>query len=71
MISINNLRRIRESRGLSQTELAYKTGVTPRYIAFIETGDRTPSLKTASKLAKVLNTTVDDIFLNKKCTKCT
>lgn len=71
MIYINQLRNIRESRGLSQTELAYKVGVTPRYVAFIETGDRNPSLKTASKIAEVLNTTVDDIFLSNKCTKCT
>ena len=71
MININILKKVRETKGLSQTELAYKAGITPRYIAFIESGDRNPSLKVAKKIADILNSTVDDIFLNNKCTKCT
>lgn len=53
---------------LSQDQLASAVGVTQRYIGFIEAGDRTPSLKVAKKIADVLNSTVDDIFLPKKCT---
>lgn len=68
MITINELRKYREVANLSQDQLASAVGVTQRYIGFIEAGDRTPSLKVAKKIADVLNSTVDDIFLPKKCT---
>ena len=68
MITINELRKYREAANLSQDQLASAVGVTQRYIGFIEAGDRTPSLKVAKKIADVLNSTVDDIFLPKKCT---
>lgn len=60
----NKLKEYREKKQLSQTELAYKTGVSQRYIAFIEAGQRTPSLKLANKIASVLNSKVDRIFLS-------
>lgn len=68
MITINELRKYREMANLSQDQLASAVGVTQRYIGFIEAGDRTPSLKVAKKIADVLDSTVDDIFLTKKCT---
>ena len=68
MITINELRKYREVANLSQDQLASAVGVTQRYIGFIEAGDRTPSLKVAKKIADVLNSTVDDIFLSKECT---
>ena len=68
MITINELRKYREVANLSQDQLASAVGVTQRYIGFIEAGDRTPSLKVPKKIADVLNSTVDDIFLPKKCT---
>lgn len=71
MININNLRKYRENANLTQTELAYKVGVTERYIAFLETGDRKPSLDVAEKVSNVLGATINDIFLNSKCTKRT
>ena len=68
MITINELRKYREAANLSQDQLASAVGVTQRYIGFIEAGDRTPSLKVAKKIADALDSTVDDIFLSKKCT---
>ena len=68
MITINELRKYREMANLSQDQLASAVGVTQRYIGFIEAGDRTPSLKVAKKIADVQDSTVDDIFLTKKCT---
>lgn len=59
----NKLRQKMRAQGISQTELAYKVGVTQRYIAFLETGDRMPSLETAQKIARVLKTSTDSIFL--------
>lgn len=59
---MNNLKEIRKANKISQTELAYKAGVSARHIAFIEHGDRTPSIKIAIKIARALNSTVEEIF---------
>lgn len=59
----NKIKEYRQKKGLSQTELAYKTGVSPRYIAFIEANQRTPSFKVALRISEVLGETVDTIFL--------
>ena len=59
----NRLREYRREKNMSQTELAYKTGVSQRYIAFIEAGKRTPSLDLAKKISLILNRSVDTIFL--------
>lgn len=71
MIGINRLKYYREKANLSQDDLASAVGVTQRYIGFIEAGERTPSLKVAKMIADELNSTVDNIFLTKNCTKCT
>ena len=60
---MNRLKELREKAGLSYEELAVKLGVSVRYIRFIETGDRTPSLRIALKISKLLNKDVNDIFL--------
>jgi len=60
------LKEIRERKGLTQQKLADLAGVHIRYIAFLESGDRTPSLKVAYKLADILETPVEDIFLPTK-----
>ncbi|CEO06000.1 DNA binding protein [[Clostridium] sordellii] len=49
---------------MTQTQLGELLGVTPRYIAFLEKGERTPSLDIAFKIAKIFDTTIEDIFLN-------
>ncbi|WP_239639643.1 MULTISPECIES: helix-turn-helix transcriptional regulator [unclassified Megasphaera] len=59
----NRIKEYRQKKGLSQTELAYKTGVSQRYIAFIEANQRTPSFKLALRISKALGETVDTIFL--------
>ena len=63
---MNALKKIREAKNLSQTELAAKVGVSQRYIAFIEKGDRTPSLGNALRIASIMGCHVEDIFLNSK-----
>lgn len=68
---MNNLKEYRLKRHLSQNELAEKVGVIPRYIAFIEAGQRKPSLPVALKLAATLRVSVEDIFLPANCTFCT
>lgn len=50
-------------KNLTIPELARKTELSERYLRFIETGDKNPSLQTAQKIAVVLGVTTDDIFL--------
>ena len=59
----NKVKQYRKKRKLTQTELAYKTGVSQRYIAFIEANQRNPSLRLAQKIANVLGEKVDAISL--------
>ena len=68
---MNNLKKYREEKSLSREQLAVELGVSGRYIAFLEQGQRTPSLNTAIKIAKYFNASIEDIFLDKKCTKST
>jgi putative transcriptional regulator len=63
MHKMSNLRAIRKGKAVSQEELALFAGVTVRYIAFLESGDRKPSIDVALKIAKKLETPVEDIFL--------
>ena len=50
--------RLREKRGLSQRDLAQKTGFKQPQIARIESGDYLPTLETLLKLADVLGARV-------------
>lgn len=56
-----NLRNARESKGMSQNELATLVGVNQSMIAHIENGLKIPSLGVCLELARVLNTTVDEL----------
>ena len=53
------LRRAREARGLSQLDLAKKTGLQPAAISHFETGQRSPSFENLRKLADALSLSVD------------
>ncbi len=58
--------RIKELRArydLTQEDLARKVGVRRETILFIEKGNYNPSLKLAHEIAKVLQTTIDDLFI--------
>lgn len=68
---MNNLKKIRLENKLSREELSAKLGLTSRYIAFLEKGERNPSLPTAYRISNFFNKPVEDIFLNTKCTKST
>lgn len=59
----NNLKLIRTNKQISISDLSRKTGISERYLRFIESGEKNPSLKTAQRIAVALETTTDDIFL--------
>lgn len=48
------VRKLRQAHGMTQGQLAEKTGVTREYIARLEAGRYDPSLSTIEKLAKAL-----------------
>ena len=50
-----NIREKREELGLSQKELAEKSGITQSFLCDIEQGRSKPSIDTALKIAEVLN----------------
>ena len=57
------LREARRKRGLTQDELADKSGVTQAAISSIERGQvQSPSWDTVSKLCAVLRMKPDDVF---------
>jgi len=58
--------RIKELRArydLTQEDLARKIGVRRETILFIEKGKYNPSLKLAHDIARVLQTTIDELFI--------
>lgn len=59
---MTKLREYRIKRGWTQEKLAQLVGVDRTFISNLEYGKATPSLHVAYKLAKVFNTTIDDLF---------
>ena len=56
------IRELREKRNLTQEALAEKVDVTRQTILFLEKGKYNPSLRLAYKIARVLNSKIEDIF---------
>lgn len=55
----NRLREAREKKGLSQAELAQKSGFQPSAVSHFESGRRSPSFDNLRKLADALSVTID------------
>ena len=56
------IRELRLRKGLSQEELAFRTGVHRTYLGGIERGERNPALKNIAAIAKALNITLSELF---------
>lgn len=59
----NNLSSLRKEKGMNQTELGDKVGVSRQTISLIERGDYNPSVLVALSLARVFEVKVEDIFI--------
>ncbi len=59
----NNIRELRKKLGFRQEDLSTTLCVTRQTINAIENNKYNPSLELAMKLAKLLNTTVEDLFI--------
>lgn len=61
------LKEYRKKHNLTQRELASKVGVTPAYVALIETGSRkNPSYNTLQKIAKALDISIAELLEDEK-----
>jgi len=59
----NHIRELREAMGLTQAELAKRTGVSRQAINAIETGKYDPSIWLAYALAKTFGKSIEDVFV--------
>jgi len=53
----------RNEKGLTQVEVARKAEMSVRHYQCLEAGNAKPKIDTAERVAKVLNSTVDELFL--------
>lgn len=58
----NNVRNYRESKGLTQQELADLASLHRNYITSVEKGDRNLTVATLSKIASALNIDIHRLF---------
>ena len=59
------LREFRELKGLQQTELARRAGVSREVVGKIERGETSPTLETLSRLCQVLRVPLAEFFTPK------
>jgi putative transcriptional regulator len=57
------IKELRARYNLTQEDLARKVGVRRETILYLEKGKYNPSLKLAHDVAKVLQTTIDKLFI--------
>jgi transcriptional regulator with XRE-family HTH domain len=58
----SRIKELRLDRGISQEELAHRSGLSRTGMGFLETGKRWPRLDTLLKVAEGLNITVDELL---------
>ncbi|MCD7034344.1 helix-turn-helix transcriptional regulator [Metabacillus sp. GX 13764] len=58
----NNLKTLREKRGLSQADLARELSVSRSWVHKLETSKSEPSLRMALRIAAILECKIEDIF---------
>lgn len=57
-----NIKKYREKNNMKQSDLAEQVGVRRETIGHLENGKYNPSLKLAIDIAKVFNTSVEELF---------
>jgi transcriptional regulator with XRE-family HTH domain len=59
---ISLLQRERERRELSKYFVAQESGLSPQMIAYVENGDRNPTLETVLRMASALEVDLEDVI---------
>ena len=62
VVKTNSLIEIRIRKGLNQTELAARAGITGGFMSQIERGLYRPSPRVAHRIAEVLGVSFDELF---------
>ena len=57
-----NLRRIRENKGMTQEELAERSGFSQHYISTLENGKRNPTVVTLYELSSALGVSHSELL---------
>lgn len=57
-----HIQELRKDIGISQAELAFRTGFHRTYVGMIERGERNITLSNLLRLAKGLNKNIKDLF---------
>ncbi|MBD9446711.1 MULTISPECIES: helix-turn-helix transcriptional regulator [unclassified Rhizobium] len=57
-----NLRRMRQAKGLSQEDLAYKADIDRTYVSSLERAVYSPTIEVVDKLAKALGTDAAELL---------
>lgn len=60
---VNNIKQLRKQMGLRQEDVAVLVGVTRQTVIAIENNKYNPTLELAMKLARLLKTPVEEIFI--------
>lgn len=63
---MNNIRRIREERGLTQKALAEAAGVSAPFLYDLENGNRNAKPETWARIAAALGCTIDELYERKE-----
>lgn len=63
MVFDNRLKEYRNQYGINQEQLGKLAGVSRQTISLIERGDYYPSVLLALKIARIFNTTVEELFI--------
>ena len=63
MLFRTKIKELRARYDLTQDDLAKKVGVRRETILYLEKGTYNPSLLLSHRIAKVLKTTIDDLFI--------
>lgn len=58
----NNIRKIRKSQKMSQSQLAFEAGVTREFINKLETGKYNVSILTLEKISSILETEISNLL---------
>jgi transcriptional regulator with XRE-family HTH domain len=66
LILAENLRALRQQKGLSQEKLAELAGLHRTYIGSVERGERNISIDNVEALARALETNVPDLLSTKR-----
>jgi len=57
----NNIKAIRERKGLEQQELAKMVGISHWWMNHVENGKKRPSIRTVAKIAKALDVSIEEL----------